>query len=81
MNLVIRPIDPADRFIVKDIISACAVEFNLLGEGFGPSDPEIDNMFKAYQGSRSLYLVCEINGKVLGGGRHRSFKGRGRALV
>ncbi len=73
-TLEIRPISAADDASIKQIIQHVGREFGAIGEGFGPSDPEVEQMSKHYdprQGSQ--YWVAVLNGSVIGGGGIASF--------
>ena len=43
-------------------------EFGAGGQGFAIHDKEVDDMYKAYNHSKAAYFVCEVNGRLLGGG-------------
>lgn len=43
-------------------------EFGANGAGFAIHDQEVDNMFSAYSGPRCSYFVCEMDGRIIGGG-------------
>jgi putative acetyltransferase len=68
----IRPIAPKDRAAVAKLIRTVMPEFGAKGDGFAILDPEVDDMFGAYQGKRSAYWVVTKadRGKeqVVGGG-------------
>ena len=66
-TIVIRPIKPEDNHAIRDVINQCAVEYGLVGEGYGPSDEEVNSMYHSYDQPRSIYLVCELDGHILGG--------------
>ena len=53
----IRPIRAGDRAAVARLIRTVMPEFGAKGPGFAIMDPEVDDMFGAYQGSRAAYLV------------------------
>jgi putative acetyltransferase len=68
MTVLIEPISPEQDAEICAIIKAVGAEFGAVGEGFGPSDPEVDAMSKHYvSDSKSLYLVATLNGKIVGG--------------
>ena len=53
------------------------VEFGAVGEGYGPADAEVASMSEHYlDANRSLYLVAEVDGKIVGGGGIAEFVGR-----
>jgi len=69
MTLQIRPIDASDSAAIGAIIRAVGQEFGAIGEGFGPSDPEVAAMHRHYgNDGRSCYLVACLDGKIVGGG-------------
>ncbi len=73
-RLEIRPISAADDAAIKHIIQQVGREFGAIGEGFGPSDPEVEQMSKHYEPSKgSQYWVAILNGTVIGGGGIASF--------
>ncbi|SEF63046.1 GNAT family N-acetyltransferase [Vibrio hangzhouensis] len=50
------------------VIQSVGAEFGAVGEGFGPSDPEVAAMSGHYVETQgSLYLVALVDGKVVGG--------------
>ncbi|MCG7496425.1 GNAT family N-acetyltransferase [Vibrio sp. Of7-15] len=58
------------------IIKEVGKEYGAVGEGFGPSDPEVSCMSQHYSDkTRSLYLVATINGKIVGGSGIAAFNG------
>ncbi|MEL7293445.1 MAG: GNAT family N-acetyltransferase [Pseudomonadota bacterium] len=68
MTFKINPIKPTDDEQVRSIIKAVGAEFGAIGEGFGPSDPEVDAMSQSYTlEKKSLYLVATIDNKIVGG--------------
>ena len=68
MTVLIEPIRPEQDAEIRAIIKAVGAEFGAVGEGFGPSDPEVDAMSAHYfSNTKSLYLVATLNGKIVGG--------------
>jgi putative acetyltransferase len=63
----IRRIALTDNDAVKEIIETVMPEFGADGSGFAIHDEEVKDMFTAYNNPKSLYLVVEQNGQVLGG--------------
>jgi putative acetyltransferase len=53
----IRSIRAGDRAAVARLIRTVMPEFGAKGPGFAIMDPEVDDMFGAYQGSRAAYFV------------------------
>ena len=64
----IRPIASPDNGQIAAIIRTVMPEFGANGAGFAIHDQEVDNMFSAYSRPRCSYFVCEVNGRILGGG-------------
>lgn len=61
---------------VRQIIEQVGAEFGAVGEGYGPSDPEVLCMSQHYgDESKSLYLVALLAGEVVGGCGLASFNG------
>ncbi|MFC5080597.1 Acetyltransferase (GNAT) family protein [Vibrio thalassae] len=59
---------PAYDAALCAVIQSVGAEFGAIGEGFGPSDPEVLAMSENYsESNRSVYLVALVNGKVVGG--------------
>lgn len=68
MTVSIQPITEKQNDEICAIIKAVGAEFGAVGEGFGPSDPEVLAMSHYYTLDRkSLYLVATLNGKIVGG--------------
>jgi putative acetyltransferase len=65
---MIRPIEPRDNPFVRNIIKTVMPEFGASGQGFAIHDKEVEDMFAAYSKARCAYFVCEIDGKIVGGG-------------
>ena len=68
MKIQIRKIEPRDNVSVARIIRTVMPEFGAGGLGFAIHDNEVDDMHAAYTRPRCAYYVCEVNGKVVGGG-------------
>lgn len=65
----IRLIQAQDDEKICRIIQQVGAEFGAIGEGFGPSDPEVLAMSQHYPASqRSAYFVALLDGNVVGGG-------------
>lgn len=67
MSLKIVEVTPDVDSLVCEIIKSVGEEYGAVGEGYGPSDPEVENMSQHYSDVNSLYLVAKLNGKVVGG--------------
>ncbi|WP_038174429.1 MULTISPECIES: GNAT family N-acetyltransferase [Vibrio] len=68
MTVNIEPIQSQQDEAICAIIKAVGAEFGAVGEGFGPSDPEVLAMSQHYsQDNKSLYLVATLNGNIVGG--------------
>jgi putative acetyltransferase len=68
MNTLIRPIQPSDNDAIAAIIRTVMPEFGAGRKGTAINDAEVDSIYEAYTQPRSAYFVCEIDGKVVGGG-------------
>ncbi|KHD24727.1 acetyltransferase [Vibrio caribbeanicus] len=76
MAVLIEPIKAHQDDQICKIIKAVGAEFGAIGEGFGPSDPEVLAMSQYYTAqNRSLYLVASLNGKIVGGCGIAPFQG------
>jgi putative acetyltransferase len=53
----VRPMKAGDRAAVARLIRVVMPEFGARGPGFAINDPEVDDMFGAYQAARSAYFV------------------------
>jgi putative acetyltransferase len=65
---MIRLIEPRDNPFVRNIIKTVMPEFGASGQGFAIHDTEVEDMFAAYSKDRCAYFVCEVDGKIVGGG-------------
>ena len=74
-EFTLRPITPADDAAVAAVIRQVMPEFGASGPGFAINDPEVDAMFRAYQGPKAKYFVVDGHGKVHGGGGFNALKG------
>jgi putative acetyltransferase len=80
----IRPIRASDRAAVASLIRTVMPEFGAKGPGFAINDPEVDDMFGAYDAPRSGYfVVTRTDAKtgreaVVGGGGYAPLKGGDR---
>lgn len=83
-SYAIRPIRPGDRAAVARLIRTVMPEFGAKGPGFAINDPEVDDMFGAYQGKRAGYFVVTRKGArpgdevVVGGGGYAALVGGDR---
>ncbi len=68
MKYEIQEIQEKHDNAVCKIIKEVGAEHGAIGDGFGPSDPEVLSMSQFYnKKSKSLYLVATIDGSVVGG--------------
>ncbi|MDX2113054.1 MAG: GNAT family N-acetyltransferase [Alphaproteobacteria bacterium] len=67
-NFTMRRITPADNQHMADIVRRVMTEFGCTADGFAIHDPELENLFDAYDHARSRYFVVEVDGAVVGGG-------------
>ena len=68
MQPVIRNIQAKDNASVKKLVHDVLAEHGFGGEGFAGVDPEMDDMYSAYQGSMAAYYVIEQAGEIVGAG-------------
>lgn len=68
MEAIIRTISKKDNVAVAQVIRTVMPEFGAGGQGFAIHDPEGDDMERAYDKPGHIYLVCEYDAKILGGG-------------
>lgn len=68
MRVQIRKITERDNRAIERIIKEVMPEFGATAPGFAIHDPDVNDMYAAYNGPRSVYLVCDVNGQVIGGG-------------
>lgn len=76
----IRVINQKDSIEIKSVIETVMPEFGASGPGFAIHDPEVQDMFTAYQQSRHQYFVVEVDGKILGGGGIAPLEGNGEEI-
>jgi putative acetyltransferase len=70
----IQEIKPRHDAAVSEIIRKVGEEYGAIGEGFGPSDSEVNAMSEHYNDkSSSRYLVATIKGNIVGGSGIASF--------
>jgi len=64
-----RPVQPADNPQVANIIRTVMTEYGAVGRGYSIEDPEVDNMFEAYDNERSRFWVLQTpDGRLIGCG-------------
>lgn len=68
MNIEIRPIQIADIKGVETLIKTVMPEYGADGPGFAIHDPEVLNMFEAYNKPMNAYFVLTDGKEILGGG-------------
>ena len=67
-NLTIRKIEARDIDGVKSLIQTVMPEFGACGPGFAIHDPEVQDMFSAYNRERHVYFVITDGKDIFGGG-------------
>ena len=76
---VVRPIEREDNASVARLIRAVMPEFGASGPGYAIMDPEVDDMFGAYNahGARASYWVVveRASGAIAGGGGFAPLEG------
>lgn len=68
MGPLIRPLKKADNEIVAHIIRTVMTEFACVGDGYSIEDPEVNDMYNAYNTNKAAFFVVEKEGSVLGCG-------------
>jgi putative acetyltransferase len=68
MNLIIRPIQPADNPVIAKIIRDTLAEFGANHPGTVYYDPTTDALFELFRQEKSVYNIAEADGKIVGGG-------------
>lgn len=68
MEAIVRRVEKKDNAQAASIIRTVMPEFGASGQGFAIHDREVDDIFTAYHHDRAAYFVCEVNGKIIGGG-------------
>lgn len=68
MSGLIRPVQPEDNMAVASIIRTVMPEFGAGRQGTAINDAQVDSIFESYSQPRTAYFVCEIDGKIVGGG-------------
>ncbi|MBT1703100.1 GNAT family N-acetyltransferase [Chryseosolibacter indicus] len=67
-TVTVRRVKREDNLQVANIIRTVMPAFGASAPGFAIHDPEVDHIFEAYNQARCAYYVCEVDGKVVGGG-------------
>ncbi|MFT6898783.1 MAG: putative acetyltransferase [Paraglaciecola sp.] len=76
MSYQIQQIKPIHDTTICQIIKKVGEEYGAVGEGFGPSDPEVNAMSQHYNDeSSSRYFVAFIKGSIVGGSGIAAFNG------
>ncbi len=76
MSCVVETLTAQYDQSVRKIIEQVGAEFGAVGEGYGPSDPEVLCMSQHYgDETKSVYLVALLDGEVVGGCGLASFNG------
>jgi putative acetyltransferase len=68
MDALVRRVEKKDNPHVAAIIRTVMPEFGASGQGFAIHDNEVDDIFAAYNHDKAAYFLCEVNGKIIGGG-------------
>ncbi len=66
MELTLLPIEPSHDESVCNIIKAVGAEFGAVGEGFGPSDPEVEAMSAHYTKENKKQIYRRVDGRQSG---------------
>lgn len=63
----IRKIATKDILEVETLIQSVMTAYDCVGEGYSINDPEVSDMYAAYNSPKSVYYVVEEADKILGG--------------
>ncbi|MEM1321785.1 MAG: GNAT family N-acetyltransferase [Bacteroidota bacterium] len=74
-HFFLRLIERADNEEVARVIREVMMEFGAVGEGYSINDPEVDHMYEAYNGDRSVFFVLCRDHDILGCGGIGPLKG------
>jgi len=81
-SIVIRPVAPQDNAGLEALVVDTLTEFGCVGPGFAASDPELKDLYTAYQTppgqprDRGYWVIVdEADGLLLGGGGFSRLKG------
>jgi putative acetyltransferase len=61
-------ISKEDNLSVKKLIQEVMTEFGAVGEGYSIEDAEVNEMYEAYDNSKSKFWVLKKQGKIVGCG-------------
>ena len=68
MDIIYKEIEEKHNLEVKQVITQVGIEFGAVGEGYGPSDLEVNQMSQFYSDDlNSFYIVALLNNSVVGG--------------
>ena len=77
MNYKVQPIEVQHDAEICKVIKQVGAEYGAIGEGYGPSDPEVEMMSRFYNDdSASRYFVVLVDEIIIGGAGIASFDGR-----
>ena len=66
-QLTIRAIQPHDNTQVANVIRSVMTSYNCVGQGFSITDPEVDQMYQAYDNDKSqFYVISNKNNEIYG---------------
>jgi putative acetyltransferase len=72
----IQEIKPLDDTAIGNIIKKVGEEYGAIGDGFGPSDAEVNAMSQHYADENaSRYFIATIKGNIVGGCGIAAFNG------
>ena len=76
VTYIIAEIRPEHDQSICRIIKSVGAEYGAVGDGFGPSDPEVLCMSQHYgKDNGSIYYIASMAGQVVGGAGISGFKG------
>jgi len=75
MSITIRLIKPTDNTAVRQLILDVLAEFGCVGPGFASNDPELANLYGAYQQQGRFWVLVDETNTVVGCGGYSRLKG------
>ncbi len=80
MRVQIRKITEKDNPLIERIIREVMPEFGATAPGFAIHDPDVKDIYRAFNRPGSVYFVCEVNGQVIGGAGIAPLKGSDESI-
>lgn len=80
-DIIIREIKEVDNLAIAQVIKSVLIEYGAPKVGTAYEDKALDNMREAYSDQKSVYLVAELKGEVIGGAGIAPLTGYGNGEV